>query len=985
MAAWLSSSESRTGGHRTGEPLAGEPGPAIRELLVARLAQLQERAPQTWKLLESDAPLRGQCQAVLVGSDFVQRSLIQDDQLLATLARAGRLQRATGLPEYNAILEAVAAECGVDEARYGNALRALRRREMVRIAWRDISGLSPLHATLRETSWFAEAVIASATRFSGNCLAQRHGPLPREDSGLVVLGMGKLGGNELNFSSDVDLVFLFPEGGETSGAAPLALEEFHTRQGRMLIRLLDAVTEDGFVFRVDMRLRPFGDSGPLVASFAFFEDYLQAHGRDWERYAYIKARAVAGAEVFEAERQSVLRPFVYRRYLDFGVFDALREMKGLISRDMARREMADNIKLGPGGIREIEFIVQAFQLVRGGQDGGLREASLLTVLPRLSGAKLLASEAVASLGTAYDFLRLLENRVQMLGDEQTHSLPADPLARERIAASMGRASVAALEQEFMQHRSVVTGCFAALFADAASSGNRTRPLDLAPLWETGMGGSGPDSGAMQQQLAACCDDVPAVIAQLNELRDAGRIRRLDEPGRRRLKLLLELLLCEHGVGRNPEAWRRMLTVIEAIGQRSAYFSLLVENRKARERWVAICREGDFLAAQLARNPALLDELIDERWVDSLPTRAELQEELTHRLSDIAPDDTEREVEALCRFKQAAVFRVALADLSGRLPLMSVSDRLTEIAELIVARTLDLAWRQMVAQFGAPCCLEPGRIGADGARREVRVAALGYGKLGGFELGYASDLDLVFLHDSSGEGQETDRAEPVDNQVFFLRFAQRLIHLLTMHSGAGRLYEVDVRLRPSGKGGMLVTSIDAFRRYQFEEAWTWEHQALLHARAVAGDPGLMAQVESLRLDVLRNAVRRGDLQERVAEMRERMRRELTAAKPGEFDLKQDRGGIADIEFLAQYWALRWADEYPPLVHFSDTIRQLESVASAALVPQEQVDQLVRAYQAYRSLAHRRSLDGLSGCVGGEELAAERAAVASIWRVTMGQPV
>jgi glutamate-ammonia-ligase adenylyltransferase len=298
----------------------------------------------------------------------------------------------------------------------------------------------------------------------------------------------------------------------------------------------------------------------------------------------------------------------------------------------------------------------------------------------------------------------------------------------------------------------------------------------------------------------------------------------------------------------------------------------------------------------------------------------------------------------------------------------------------VARTLDLAWRQMVAQLGAPCCTEPG-----GRVRKVQVAALGYGKLGGFELGYGSDLDLVFLHDSVGEAQETDRAAPVDNQVFFLRFAQRLIHLLTMHSGAGRLYEVDVRLRPSGKGGLLVTSIDAFRRYQFEEAWTWEHQALLHARAVAGDSGLMARIESVRVDVLRNAVRRDDLRERVADMRERMRRELSSAQPGEFDLKQDRGGIADIEFLAQYWALRWAGQFAPLVHFSDTIRQLESVASAALVPQEQVDQLVRAYQVYRALSHRRSLEGLSGAIAAGELRTEREAVAAIWDAWMSQPV
>jgi [glutamine synthetase] adenylyltransferase / [glutamine synthetase]-adenylyl-L-tyrosine phosphorylase len=345
------------------------------------------------------------------------------------------------------------------------------------------------------------------------------------------------------------------------------------------------------------------------------------------------------------------------------------------------------------------------------------------------------------------------------------------------------------------------------------------------------------------------------------------------------------------------------------------------------------------------------------------------------MEDIPPEDIEREVEALCRFKQAAVFRIAVADLSGQLPLMSVSDRLTEIAEVILQRTLQLAWRQTAGQYGNPGCIDAG------GARVVQIAALAYGKFGGRELGYGSDLDLVFLHDSAGEQQQTDHATPVDNQVFFLRFAQRLLHLLTMHSGAGRLYEVDVRLRPSGKGGMLVTSLDAFRQYQFKDAWTWEHQALLHARTVAGDARLMAQIEALRVEVLRGAVRREDLRERVAEMRERMRRELSAGGREKFDLKQDRGGIADIEFLAQYWALRWADEYPPVAFYSDTIRQLESVASAALVPQETVDQLVNAYQQYRVAAHHRSLEGLSGVVDGQEFAAEREAVSMIWRETM----
>jgi glutamate-ammonia-ligase adenylyltransferase len=643
-------------------------------------------------------------------------------------------------------------------------------------------------------------------------------------------------------------------------------------------------------------------------------------------------------------------------------------MKALIARDVLRRDRMASLKLGVGGIREIEFIVQAFQLVRGGQDGALRQQSLLKVLPLLAGGRQLPADAVQELGRAYDFLRLLENRVQMLDDAQTHDLPADPLNRERIAHCAGFADVAAMEAELAGHRARVSRHFAALFTDSVAASGST--LDLAPLWETGL-----DRTPLREQLATCSDDAEALLAQLLELCNGSVLRRLDDTGRKRLKALLELLLVEQGAACSADTRRRVFSVLEAIGLRSAYFSLLVENRRAREQLVDVCRDGDFLAAQLSRSPSLLDELLDERWKHGLPDRATLTEELRHRLDEV-PDDIEREVEALARFKQSAVFRVALADLSGRLPLMSVSDRLTEIAAIIVQYTMTLALRQISAQLGAPWCTD-----ADGERRSVRICALGYGKFGGHELGYGSDLDLVFLHDSRGEQQETDAATPVDNQVFFLRFAQRLIHLLTMHSVAGRLYEVDVRLRPSGKGGMFVTSVEAFRRYQFEEAWTWEHQALLHARAVAGDPALMQRVEAVRSDVLQNAVRRDDLREQVAQMRERMRKELSASKAGQFDLKQDRGGVADIEFLAQYWALRWAKEFPPVVYYSDTIRQLESVASQALVPQETVDVLVQAYQRYRQTAHRRSLEGQEAVIDASQFEAEREAVTAIWRAPM----
>jgi glutamate-ammonia-ligase adenylyltransferase len=425
--------------------------------------------------------------------------------------------------------------------------------------------------------------------------------------------------------------------------------------------------------------------------------------------------------------------------------------------------------------------------------------------------------------------------------------------------------------------------------------------------------------------------------------------------------------------------RRVLRVLEAIGSRSAYFALLNENARVRRKLVELAALGEFLAAQIASHPLLLDELLDEGNDGQPPPRAELEREIGARLAHMDEDGPERQVEVLRQFQRAAIFRVAMADLTGRIPLMRVSDYLTEIAEVIVEQAMKLAWAQITAQFGVPHCLDE----STGARRPVRICAVGYGKLGGRELGYASDLDLVFLHDSGTEGAETDAAKPVDNQVFFIRFAQRAIHVLTMHSAAGRLYEVDVRLRPSGKGGMLITRIGAFAEYQEKEAWTWEHQALLHARAVAGDAWLCAEFERVRLDMLVRHVRRDSLRREVREMRERMRRELSRARTGSgrFDIKQDAGGTADIEFLAQYWALLHAATHPPVAMFSDTIRQLESVASADLVPQSTVDVLTDAYRKYRERTHHLSLESAEPVVPEGEFGETRTAVTAIWDATM----
>jgi [glutamine synthetase] adenylyltransferase / [glutamine synthetase]-adenylyl-L-tyrosine phosphorylase len=949
--------------------------PELAALVERSLAELDASPAARAALADAPQAVRDSIAAVFAGSDFVAHACTRDAALLPELIGSGELLRPLGPQEIAARAPPLPAT--VDEAGASAALRRWRRRELTRIAWRDLAGWADLTETLAELTAFAETAIAAALDHARTALAARYGE-PRSLGGevqpLVVVGMGKLGGGELNFSSDVDLVLLFPEYGETDGARGVSNEEFFTRLGQALVRLLETPTADGFVLRVDLRLRPFGDSGPLVASFASFEDYLPRHGRDWERYAYVKARAVTAPERYAEIEKAAVRPFVYRRYLDYGVFESLREMKALIEREVERRELADHIKLGPGGIRELEFIVQALQLTRGGRDPKLQTTSLLAALARLGESSVLPAAAVRELRAAYLCLRRLENRLQMLGDEQVHRLPGEPLARERIAHAMGCADFPALMQELDAQRSRVSHHFRQVILGGSEPRGGAPRIDLGRFWD-----SPAESAALAEALErAGFTDSTEVVRLLLELRASALVRKLDEAGRRRLQALLPALLTD--IARSSEqlpVLRRVLSIVEATGKRSAYFALLRENGAARERFVELCRHGDFLAAQLAAYPLLLDELIDERLLTTLPTREALARELEERMAHPGEDEPEQQVEALRQFQRAALFRVAVADLTGALPLMQVSDRLTDIAELIVERAMQLSWRQITTQFGVPTCSEGATV------REVRICAAGYGKLGGMELGYSSDLDLVFLHDSRGERQETSGVRPIDNQLFFVRLAQRIMHLLTMHSAAGRLYEVDVRLRPSGKGGLLVTSIEAFAEYQRQEAWTWEHQALLHARAVAGSAALRARFEAVRLEVLCRHVRRDNLRSEVRSMRERMRRELSRGDAAHFDIKQDPGGIADIEFLAQYWALRWAREYPPVVMFADTIRQLESVASADLVPQPSVDILTAAYRAYRGRAHRLSLEGAAAIVPAAEFGEMRAAVTALWQTTMAE--
>jgi [glutamine synthetase] adenylyltransferase / [glutamine synthetase]-adenylyl-L-tyrosine phosphorylase len=910
-----------------------------------------------------DSVARSNLLRVVAASEFAAAALLKDPAALTWLRRHSEPVQARA--EAQALAAAVAAVPFADAPRL---LREWRRREMLRIAWREICGAASVRETLRDVSALADDCVRAAVGAAETHLQSTFGT-PRGPSGeeteFIVLGMGKLGGRELNFSSDIDLIFLFTGAGETDGARVVSNEEYFNRLGRETIRLLDARTEDGFVFRVDMRLRPFGESGPLVVSLASLDDYLQQHGRDWERYAWIKARAIVGAGAYQEAYQEFVRPFIYRRYLDFGVFESLREMKALIMREVARRDLDQDLKLGMGGIREIEFIVQSLQLVRGGSDRRLQSASLLDVLPLLVGSKLLSDEEVARLTDAYLTLRKAENALQILRDEQEHSVPADEADRARISLCMGVAGWSEAAARIDTARSTAARQFESLlFGPPEAQRQEGDWLDAE--------GADIAEGLTMSGFPAV--SISAVAKMLETHRQGAAYRRLDEAGRRRLRFIVSRVLKSAARKEGPATViDRVLRVLDAIGARSSYLALLKEQPAALERLIDVCAISGFLARQIADFPLLLDELIDVKALEEPPSRERFVRELAARR--LPADDPEREVEALRVFQKVAVFSVALADLTGRLPLMRVSDRLTDIAELIIQSCMDLAWSQMTRTHGVPHCGP-----SEAESRIVRVAVAGYGKLGGLELGYGSDLDLVFLHDSAGEFQQTVGERSLDNGVFFLRLGQRIVHLLTMHSAAGRLYEVDMRLRPNGKGGFLMTGIDAFETYQRENAWTWEHQALLRARAVAGDPKLSARFEDSRRNLLRTAVRRETLRADVRDMRLRMRRELSEAGSGEFDIKQDAGGIADIEFLVQYWVLASAHDHPELLTYPDNIRQLEGLAAVGVVEPDTAEWLKQTYIGYRTVLHRLSLEGGARVVPADDHASAREGVEALWRRT-----
>ena len=878
-------------------------------------------------------------------SHYARRLLAAEPGLTSQIPLARAFERA----EMHAALDA--AEPGGDE-QLKRALRTLRKRVMLNLIARDLGGLASLPEVMETTTALAEVATAHALARLDADLRTQHGHPARQPGAgpqqLHVVGMGKLGGAELNVSSDIDLVFAYPEDGESTGPRSISNHEYFTRLGRRLIAALSEVTAEGYVFRVDMRLRPYGEGGPLVSSFEMLENYFITQGREWERYAWIKGRALTGDRGTELD--DLVRPFVYRRHLDYNALGALRDLHRQIRLEVERRDIADNIKLGAGGIREIEFVAQVFQLIRGGREPGLRARPTLAVLELLGARNILPADAAQELANAYGFLRNLEHRLQYLDDQQTHVLPRAEDDRERVARMMGLADYPALEAALAAHRERVSRHFQNIFAATPDS---VHPH--ARLWHS----THEDAAARTSSDLAGLGfrDPDAIAERLKAMRGGGRYREMPASSQARLDRLVPLAIEAAAAGREPDATLvRLLDLLDAVSRRGSYLALLEEYPQALKQLAELMRASPWVAQYLTRHPILLDELLDTRTLYTAPDWAALGARLATELSD-ASGDTEKQMDVLRHFKSVHTLRFIAQDLAGLLPLETLSDHLSDLAGVILEQVVRLAW---------------GNV-RQAHRANPLFAVIAYGKLGGKELGYASDLDVVFLYDDPAP-------EAAEN---YARLAQRVNYWLTTTSSAGVLYETDLRLRPDGAGGLLVSPLASFSEYQSRHAWPWEHQALSRARHVAGDPAIGKAFEELRVAVLRQARDPAAVRGAVAEMR----RKLLHGHPNRsahFDLKHDRGGIIDVEFIVQYLVLAHAHVHAELTRNVGNLALLKLAARLGLIAEEPALAAHDAYRRFRQLQHGLRLEGAQYArVAPESVAEERRAVEELWNAVIGE--
>jgi glutamate-ammonia-ligase adenylyltransferase len=913
--------------------------------------------PTIAQILEKDGALtndEAHLQHALRCSPFVQRLLNSDAALLPDI-----LQNLHRPWTAQAMRDWLAKQEITDEASVKTALRKLRSRVMLRVIVRDLCSLPGLHGEsgLDEVMHSMTALAEVAVQFALQHLSRWQHAIygePIGESGgkqdLIVIGMGKLGGGELNVSSDVDLIFAYEENGETNGSKPISNHDFFLRLAKKLIAAIDEITHDGFVFRVDMRLRPYGSDGPMACSFAMLEEYYQNQGREWERYAWIKGRVVAGPGKNLAQ---LLRPFVFRKYLDYGAFASMRDLKIQIQRDVNRREMHDNIKLGRGGIREIEFIAQVFQLIRGGRDASLQIRPTLKVLHLLQSKNLLPEHTVQELSTAYVFLRNLEHRLQYVDDAQTQELPTTPEGRARIALAMGYSDWAAFLPDLEHHRARVQHHFDEVFNDPQAGDVENN--HVVEIWQ----GAVTEQEAIVRLQTLGYQEAQETLRRLVSQHSSARYKQLPELSRQRFDTLMPMLIEQAAQEAHPESTLlRVSDLLDTICRRASYLALLAEYPAALSLVIKLASASPWLVQYLTQHPILLDELLDTRNLYAVPDFAAMRVELNRRLAE-AEGDVERQMDVMRHFKHAAVFRFAAQDVAGELRLETLSDYLSELACLILQTALEVIWPTVRGKH----------------REQPQFAIIGYGKLGGKELGYASDLDIIFLY----EDDAPDAGE------VYARFGQRINTWLNSQTSAGMLYETDMQLRPNGSSGLLVSTVDAFRDYQRQHAWVWEHQALTRARYCAGSAAIGATFEKHRIEVLTQKRDIDKLREEVTAMRQKMH-SGHLNRSGLFDLKHDKGGIVDVEFLVQYLVLANAHQYPQLANNRGNIRLLGMLGELGLIDRQKAEQVAGAYREYRSLQHAIRLQGEAKArVPLADVQLQANAVTDLWEEVFRQPL
>ena len=845
-----------------------------------------------------------------------------------------------------------------DESTWMHALRVLRARLMFRWIWQDANRLTDVVTLTRELSDFADAAICAAKDFALAPLLAKHGE-PIGYGGavqdLIVVAMGKLGAQELNLSSDIDLIFAFDEQGETNGRKCIDVQQFCILWGQKLIYLLDHITADGFVFRVDMRLRPWGDGSALAISHVALEKYLSQHGREWERYAWIKARIVTGGKEGD-ELLEMTRPFVFRKYVDYTAFEAMREMKAMIEREVQRRNIEDDIKLGAGGIREVEFIVQVFQLIYGGSKLELQDRQCLVSLHHLGEVGLLEQNAVLELEDAYLFLRRIEHAIQALNDQQTQSLPVEPDLRNRMIETLGFDSWEQFLEVLNQKRAKVIYQFEHLIKEKEPD----------PLVES--------FTQLEKQLNEVLDEDAKNL--VHEFWYGHALKKLPAKAVQRLKTFWPHLIEAILQSDKPQvALLRLMPLVESVLRRTVYLVMLIESKGALQRLVKMATVSPWICEELTHYPVLLDEFLSMDF--ELPKRQDLEDSLRQQLLRIEIDQVEDQMRVLRLFKKSNVLAVAASDVLAESPLMKVSDALTDIAEVSVNATLNLAYQIVAKKHGFPLDAEGQRCTLD----HTAFTVIGYGKVGGIELGYGSDLDLVFIHYISEQG-DTDGIKPISGFEFAMRVAQKFMSLMTTQTLDGRVYEIDTRLRPSGEAGLLVTSLKAFEQYQLKSAWVWEHQALVRARSIAGEVSLREKFEDLRCRILTQPRDEANVRAEVLKMRQKMKDHLGSSKEqqkdGIFHLKQDAGGIVDIEFMAQYAVLAWSGSNPDLAHYSDNVRILEDAAKTDRLSSADATALIQAYLRERAESHRLALANQSMQVAADDWYDTREVVCKLWQ-------